>query len=280
MDNKKLIDNGNRYITEEKYFQGYVCLIDILGFKRYVLQDSFTTYQTIKKLFNECLLVAIDIDANYDEKFCFLSDSILITIKNEDILDLNSQIKSLISLCCNFREIVFKHLQLDVRVGITYGQYMQSGPSNVVIFGPAIIRAHQLAERINEIPDSEIPRTIKYGRSASIMIDKRVFQSDPGNILIDDYVIKHVVLKTGYVLVNPFSESLDLIKDKISWCKDYLRFWKAYDRKYRNKYKNAKNFALLTLCNTEKRKKRLFGKEVCITKEDLIVLHKNIKDVF
>lgn len=274
MDNRKLIDNPNRYIKEPQYFDGYVCFIDILGFSQYVLSHP---YFDLRDLFNRNLNLAINHDANFDEiKFCFLSDSVVITVQKNEIKYPDAEIKSLISLCCSFRELIFSKTKLEIRASLTYGEYMHSGPSNVAIFGPAIIRAYKLTEKLDRIKSFEIPRIIKLGRPASIIVDKNVFQSDPNNILISDYIDNHIVLKTGYVLINPFLESSFLDRSIEKRCREYLEFLNTCSKKHKCKYKNTKKLASIALNNTPSNKRRLFGKKVCITIEDEAVLHKNI----
>lgn len=274
MANSDLFNDPNRYIKDKDYSEGLVCCIDILGFGKY---SEDTNYETIRDFFNENINLSINIMSNLEYKICILSDTIFITLNKKDFKYLDSQLSSLVSFCRMFRQKSLDKLGLEIRAGITYGKYMQSGTSNFIIFGPAVVRSHQLAEHLDTI--DEIPTSIKQNRPATIVIDKNVFQVDPGNIILNNYMRDNVLLKSGYVLINPFDDS-PLYKFTLKeLAAKYLEFLHSkIIADHRQKYMISEKFALLILSGFDGNKKiKYFGKEICTTINDMVTLYKSVK---
>ena len=156
-------------MSELQYEKGYVAVIDILGFSKYIADPSniehtintFSFINEITNIFNQ---------SNTKTRMSFFSDSIFIATDKIEHLYMPIM----------FAEMkAYKELNLLVRGAITYGQYYYD---KNIMFGPAIVDAYKMQEN-----------DANYAR---IIIDKR--------ININNKSLLYYVDTDGYTCFNPY----------------------------------------------------------------------------
>lgn len=211
----------------EKYDEGIVCVIDILGFSKYINSIN-TKFEEVNSLY--CKMLKLENMAAFINNVCIsiFSDTILLTRKvNEpDSFEYDNTIRNFISYIREFRNKIIDNVHTDIRAGICYGKYIhisnvdikKSEPKNraEVYYGPAIIDAHCLAEKSDKIQSlkgfamSKSKKEIFDMRPASILIDYTSFEKNIDNkinlefcfeeLTNFDYIEKY----NDILLVNPY----------------------------------------------------------------------------
>lgn len=204
----------DRYSDSKEYNKGLIAFVDILGFENYVSDTKH--FGTINKMFNGIMSVKISNDINNNFKILdeglskinlsIFSDSILLSIDqsefNEYSLDL------LIDKILLIRKIVLGELKLDIRAGITYGEFIHNGYQKSIIFGPEIVKAYKQAEKTlnNFYYDG-----LKYDKTpAMISIDSNIFNIHPFDIFnlykeLHSKVFEKInVSNKDFYIINPF----------------------------------------------------------------------------
>lgn len=202
-------------IKNNNYDEGFVIAIDILGFSQLTYIES--NFSSIKSAYEKLVSITNTYNMNsFPGKFCYGSDSILMTYSKDFANSIGTLLDSAISWITLFRYIVNKELYLDIRAVITYGKYIHTGEMNSIFFGPAITRAFKLAEQKSSF--SDFPSPYKEINPASIIFDN-VLQNHKDIEAIrgtnfDTSLFCH--LGNGYYALNPFEytkkEQLNTLK--------------------------------------------------------------------
>lgn len=141
------------------YDEGIVCFIDILGFSNFVANANI---ENLTKLYDRLINVLQTIKFLNNFNISIFSDSILLTFKVKKEKNGEQEycniLKYLIYFVVHFRDIVIDFVGTDIRVGICYGEFIHISNNDLtrnilkykseVYFGPAIIHAHKLAEKM------------------------------------------------------------------------------------------------------------------------------------
>ena len=120
-----------------EYKEGLVAFIDILGFSQYVMNES--NKEKVRSLFQfvEKFCYLFNCSPELAQNVSFFSDSIVLATDNLYQL----------SISISIAESYLKdNLELLFRGGITHGKYYYE---NNVMFGPAVIAAHNLETKAN-----------------------------------------------------------------------------------------------------------------------------------
>ena len=200
----KLFSYENRYCKQEKYDEGFVCFLDILGFGEFIKDE--TNFPKVKQMFNEMMNHVINYKLNdFRSKISIASDSVLISISKENG-EIHTMIDSILDTIVYFRMKVVKYIGTDIRASITYGSYVHAGLNEQIYYGPAILKAVMLAEK-SDIFTNNSTDELK-NRPACIIIDKDIFKMNCNlNYELDIINWNHNKfhkLKSGYILVNPY----------------------------------------------------------------------------
>ena len=207
------------YDVQEKYDEGYVCFLDILGFSEFVSNKE--NFLKIYNIFGEIIKKKQRVEEDdfiEDYKISICSDSILITlstVKFPRFLDFDFFAKFI----CYVRSLIMSNIGTEIRVAITFGKYFHGGTHNQIFFGPAISRAVALAEKKDKIKD--IPLELKKN-PAAIIVDRIIYPSlleefgaKTCNIVFNRFFKK---LQNGYYLINPYiKEYIDLVESQVSY---------------------------------------------------------------
>lgn len=207
------------YNDQEKYDEGYVCFLDILGFSEFVSNKE--NFLKIYNIFGEIIKKKQRVEEDdfiEDYKISICSDSILITlstVKFTRFLDFDFFAKFI----CYVRALIMSNIGTEIRAAITFGKYFHGGMNNQIFFGPAISRAVALAEKKDKIMD--IPSKLK-NNPAAIIIDRLIYsylleEFDPKTcgIVFGRFFKK---LQNGYYLINPYiKEYIDLVENQIPY---------------------------------------------------------------
>ena len=207
------------YNNQEKYDEGYVCFMDILGFSEFVKDEA--KFLKIYNIFDEIITKKQRVEQDdfiEDYKISICSDSILITLstaKFTRFLDFDFFAKFI----CYVRALIMSNIGTEIRATITFGKYFHSGMNNQIFFGPAISRAVALAEKKDKIKD--IPLELK-NNPAAIIVDRIIYSSlleefdaKTCNVVFDRFFKK---LQNGYYLINPYiMEYIDLVESQVSY---------------------------------------------------------------
>lgn len=190
-------DFPNRYCKASEYSEGFVCYMDILGFSKYASDEN--NFEKIKDLLNRFLNHQINEEINDDIIAISIgSDSILMTVdKCKAFYDLDYFLRRIFYL----RNMVVDSIGTDIRASITYGKYIHEGYKGQMFFGPAIVRAVELAEKSGAI-------SCKYGNAyqpAGVFLDKFLFEEKNDIELYDRKYEKYIVkLDNGNYILNPY----------------------------------------------------------------------------
>lgn len=193
------------YNDQEKYDEGYVCFLDILGFSEFVRDEA--KFLKIYNLFSEIIkkkTIVEEDDFMLDYKISICSDSILITLSTVKFTRF-TDFDFFAKFICYVRGLVMSIIGTEIRAAITFGKYYHGGVNNQIFFGPAISRAVALAEKKNKIKD--IPLELQ-NNPAAIIVDRIIYSSllaefdeEICNIEFERFFKK---LQNGYYLINPY----------------------------------------------------------------------------
>ena len=156
-----------------EYNEGYVALIDILGFGSYVKEE--TNKERVRELFR------------FFEKFSYLFNTsnnlhIEVSLFSDTLVLTADELCKLVLPILIVEDYLHKNLNLLFRGGITFGKYFHQ---NANIFGPAVISAHELELK---------------AVTSRIIVDKTIeIENDSGNF------VSYFLDVDGYYCINPFA---------------------------------------------------------------------------
>lgn len=188
------------YGEKNEYSDCYVAFFDILGFSRFINNNSFEIvkhfFDTIDKVranaANKTLSAMFTKEELLNVKYCFLSDSIVLSIKKNVPRSLNilifltNTMVSNIMLECNF----------IVRGAITSGNHFISENT---VFGSALVKAAKLEKSSAKNPRIIIEPQILDEYKASIKNDPKLSDLI---IRLEKYITKDEIMNDNYYILN------------------------------------------------------------------------------
>lgn len=250
----------------DKYKEGYVAFVDILGFKNWLLETDSeeSNFEKTKKVFSAINHIRHIVEDTFDDiELGIFSDSFVLATTNE-----NYQI--LFILIKEIEEIIYKETHLLLRGGIVKGKYYIK---DNIVFGPAIVKAY------------EIESSIKYPRigiDEDVLVecendntDALLFVDFDGKTCVNTFAIRLIPLEkrtkeTPEEIKKSFFEKLENIqkevKDDISCYIDLVQGKKVIDKYYWRI--TPFNKLCDVLFNEEKERDYFMSEKIKLTKEE------------
>jgi hypothetical protein len=144
-----------------KYDNRYVLFLDILGFKKLVLEsEQDKTNSKMKDLHTALSIIQGFTDGKSSRKATQFSDSIVISFRQEDNYDLVKLLDEIIDLL-----VVMIHKGIICRGAISFGKFYHD---DKILFGPALVDAYETETKAAMYPriilDKSIIRIFKLDR--------------------------------------------------------------------------------------------------------------------
>lgn len=194
------------YVIADSYEEGFIGYLDILGFGAYSKKQE--NFEKISELFNTCLPFVNTHNINFtDSTFIIMSDSILLVYPNnkKEAYCYDTIFETILENITLFKYFINQTTGLDVRASITYGNFLCTN-NNKIIFGPAVTRAVEIAEKLEIIPKN----------GAGIIVDNiiKIYANNNGNspfnYLLYDIIKSHPdryfpsAFDNNYFIYNPY----------------------------------------------------------------------------
>ena len=213
------------------YKKCYVAFIDILGFKRYVSENSCdTVFGTLLTLKIEALTDPDRLKSKYgidknDVKVLCVSDSIIVSIE----ANIPYAFEAITEICAVFQAVLLLNRGMLMRGGISCGDFCMDDSGNIgngILFGPAYNRAVEL-EKVAKYPIIKIDENII---SDDVLANHRLLvKSSHNDTVFVDYMSLAKSLhffdrkiKIAAKKIIEQAKICDSVKEKHDWTKNYI----------------------------------------------------------